>query len=80
MFIMSPPNPLSQVTGANKGIGAEIVRQLTAQGLTAIATGRNAALVQASAEAIGRDLGRPVPYHQVGSQPAPATCAPAPWF
>ena len=40
----------SQVTGSNKGIGAEIVRQLTSQGVTAVLTGRNESLAQVRPE------------------------------
>jgi NAD(P)-dependent dehydrogenase (short-subunit alcohol dehydrogenase family) len=52
------------VTGGNKGIGAEVVRQLAAQGLTAVLTARDAEKGAAAAAAIAADVGRPVPFHQ----------------
>jgi NAD(P)-dependent dehydrogenase (short-subunit alcohol dehydrogenase family) len=52
------------VTGGNKGIGAEVVRQLAAQGLTAVLTARDAEKGAAAAAAISADVGRPVPFHQ----------------
>lgn len=53
-----------QVTGSNKGIGAEVARQLAAQGLTPVVTGRTVESAKASAASIGSDVGREIPYHQ----------------
>ena len=53
-----------QVTGANKGIGKEIVRQLAAQGLTAVLTARNEAAGSAAAKELSADLSLSVPFHQ----------------
>lgn len=55
------------MTGSNKGIGAEVCRQLGAQGLTPVVTGRNEAAAKKTAAAIAADVGREVPCHQVRS-------------
>jgi NAD(P)-dependent dehydrogenase (short-subunit alcohol dehydrogenase family) len=47
------------VTGANRGIGLEIARQLAASGLLVILTGRNKAAVEAAAAEIGT-RGQPI--------------------
>lgn len=54
-----------QVTGSNKGIGAEVARQLAAQGLTPVVTGRSEESAKAAAAAIGAEVGREVPFHQL---------------
>lgn len=59
-----PSSVTAQVTGSNKGIGAEVARQLAHQGLTPVVTGRNEASAKKSAAAISADVGRDVPYHQ----------------
>src|SRR5690349_9708712 len=41
------------VTGANRGIGLEVCRQLAAQGLRVLLTGRDAAVVAEAAQALG---------------------------
>jgi NAD(P)-dependent dehydrogenase (short-subunit alcohol dehydrogenase family) len=41
------------VTGANRGLGLEIARQLLAQGLRVVLTGRDAAATQRAVEALG---------------------------
>lgn len=52
------------MTGGNKGIGKEIVRQLSAQGLTAVLTSRDARLGAEAAKELSADVGRAVPFHQ----------------
>jgi hypothetical protein len=52
------------VTGGNNGIGKEIVRQLSAQGLTAVLTSRDARLGAEAAKELSADVGRAVPFHQ----------------
>jgi len=61
---MSAPRTVALVTGSNRGIGREIVRQLAAKGITTILTARDAAKAEAAAAelasqglpAIGRQL------------------------
>ena len=53
------------VSGSSKGIGEEIVKALTQQGVTAVLTGRDAAAAAATAERIGRELRQEVPSHQL---------------
>ena len=53
------------VTGGNKGIGKEIVRQLSAQGLTAVLTSRDERRGADAAKELAADVGRAMPYHQV---------------
>ena len=67
-------------TGANKGIGYEIVRQLSAQGVTAVLTGRSNALVQRAADALSAELGRPVPRRQLDVADAASVDAAAAWL
>ena len=43
------------VTGANRGIGLEVCRQLAGRGLRVIVTGRNAGTIADAARSIGRD-------------------------
>jgi NAD(P)-dependent dehydrogenase (short-subunit alcohol dehydrogenase family) len=59
------------VTGGNKGIGKEIVRQLSAQGLTAVLTSRDARLGAEAAKELSADVGRAVPFHQARPAAAP---------
>ena len=56
-------NTVAVVTGANKGIGKEAVRQLAAQGVTVVATARSKQLGEAAAAEVA-DGGR-VLFHQV---------------
>jgi NAD(P)-dependent dehydrogenase (short-subunit alcohol dehydrogenase family) len=44
---------IAVITGANRGIGLEVARQLAARGDTAILTGRDPAKAQAAAERVG---------------------------
>jgi NAD(P)-dependent dehydrogenase (short-subunit alcohol dehydrogenase family) len=54
------------VTGANKGIGKEIVRQLAAQGVgKVVATARDPQLGTAAAADVSTDVGVEVVFHQV---------------
>jgi NAD(P)-dependent dehydrogenase (short-subunit alcohol dehydrogenase family) len=46
-------NTIALVTGANKGIGREIVAQLAARGATVLLAGRNRELVEPAAAALG---------------------------
>jgi NAD(P)-dependent dehydrogenase (short-subunit alcohol dehydrogenase family) len=46
-------NTVALVTGANKGIGREIVAQLAARGVTVLLAGRNPALVEPAAAELG---------------------------
>ena len=46
-------NTVALVTGANKGIGREIVTQLTARGITVLLAGRNPELVEPAAAELG---------------------------
>ena len=48
------------VTGGNQGIGYQCVRQLAAQGVTAVLASRDAARGAAAAAALSAELGRPV--------------------
>jgi len=49
----SPDATVSLVTGANRGIGREVCRQLAAAGHTVLLTARDAAAARAAAEAAG---------------------------
>jgi 3-oxoacyl-ACP reductase-like protein len=57
-------NTVAVVTGANKGIGKECVRQLAAQGVTVVATARSKQLGEAAVAEVHGDGGR-VLFHQV---------------
>lgn len=56
------PQRVAVVTGANRGIGLEICRQLARRGLTVVLTNRSAAKGRAAVKAL-RDDGLEVDYH-----------------
>jgi NAD(P)-dependent dehydrogenase (short-subunit alcohol dehydrogenase family) len=67
---MPPPSTLALVTGANRGIGREIVRQLAAKGITTILAARDLAKAEAAARALsgaGRVLARELDVADAGS-------------
>jgi NAD(P)-dependent dehydrogenase (short-subunit alcohol dehydrogenase family) len=52
------------VTGANRGIGDEICRQLAQRGITVVLTSRDAAKGNVACDALAA-LGLPVQFHQL---------------
>ena len=58
---MADPERIALVTGANRGIGREVGRQLAQRGLRVILTARNAPAGQAAADALARE-GLPVVF------------------
>jgi carbonyl reductase 1 len=52
---MNPASPYAVVTGSNRGIGLEIVRQLLAAGVRVLATSRDPAKGQSAAERLGAE-------------------------
>ena len=63
------------MTGGNKGIGKEIVRQLAAQGLTAVLTARDERRGAEAAREVSADVGRAVPFRQARPARALRVCA-----
>src|SRR5687768_164397 len=55
---MPSPSTLAIVTGANRGIGREIVRQLAAKGITVILAAREMAKAEAEAREMAGGAGR----------------------
>jgi len=75
MSMLSPLKKIALVTGANKGIGFEVVRQLAASGCTVLLGARNKALGEEAAATLKRE-GHDVRYLSVDLDD-PATTAAA---
>src|ERR1700689_4270193 len=75
MSMESPLNKIALVTGANKGIGFEVARQLAASGCSVLLGARNKALGEAAAATLKRE-GCDVRYLSIDLED-PATIAAA---
>ena len=56
---MTHPAPIAVVTGANRGIGREVARQLSARGYAVVLTGRDLDATAQVAETIAAETGNP---------------------
>lgn len=71
---------IAVVTGANKGIGYEIVRQLAEQGLTVVLTARDPGRGQAAIDALEADGQKNVWFHQLDVTSSDSVEALANWL
>jgi NAD(P)-dependent dehydrogenase (short-subunit alcohol dehydrogenase family) len=67
------------VTGANKGVGYEIVRQLAEQGLTVVLTARDSSRGQAALDTLKKDGLETVWFHELDVQSSESVKALGTW-